>query len=143
MVSKLFLMLTIFVAFAQSREVSQQLRRNFYQLFTGFDMEQRIAYRIGQVGCLKSLLREESRYLGLGSLHRGNYSRDVSRFAFKQRIAFLLGQVNCLKLNQEIQQNVLNESKLVPSKSNLGNTSDVFPELIGIIKNHLQGISLK
>ena len=144
MVSKLFLMLTIFVAFAQSLDVSQQLRRNFYQLFTGFDMEQRIAYRIGQVGCLKSLLREESRYLGLGSLHRGNYSRDVSRFAFKQRIAFLLGQVNCLKLHQEIQQNVLNESKnlILPSKSNLGNTSDVFPELNSIINNHLQGISL-
>ena len=142
MVSILFLMLTIFVAFAQSLDVSQQLRRNFYQLFTGFDMEQRIAYRIGQVGCLKYLLWEESRYLGLGSLHRGNYSRDVSRFAFKQRIAFLLGQVNCLKLHQEIQQNVLNESKIVPSKSDLGNTSDVFSELNGIINNHLQGISL-
>ena len=142
MASIRFLILTIFVAFVQSLDVSQQLRRNFYQLFTGFDMEQRIAYRIGQVGCLKSLLREESRYLGLGSLHCGNYSHDVSRFAFKQRIAFLLGQINCLKLHQEIHQNVLNESKIVPSKSNLGNTSDVFPELNGIINNHLQGISL-
>ena len=64
-------MLTVFVAFVPSLGVSQKHRQNFYELFTGFDMEQRIAYRNGQVGCLKSLLRDENRYLGLGSTHGG------------------------------------------------------------------------
>ena len=73
-------------------------------------MEQRIAYRIGQVECLKSLLQGENNYLGLGSLHRGNYSRDVSRFALKQRIAYLLGQVNCLKIHLDLNQDLRNDA---------------------------------
>ena len=53
MASVLFLMLAVFVAFAQSCGGSQQLRKSFYELFIyRFDMEQRIAYCIGQVGCL-------------------------------------------------------------------------------------------
>ena len=70
---------------------------NSTELFRGYSLEQRIAYRIGQVECLKSL-QDSDAPLGLGSLHRGNYSRDVSRFALKQRIAFLLGQENCKKI---------------------------------------------
>ena len=101
------LMLVAFVAFAPRLGASRQLiRSNYSELFRGYDMEQRIAYRIGQVECLKSLLQEENRYLGLGSLHRGNYSHDVSRFALKQRIAYLLGQVNCLKLHLNLNQDI-------------------------------------
>ena len=74
------------------------VRGNYTELFRGYSLEQRIAYRIGQVECLKSL-QDSDAPLGLGSLHRGNYSRDVSRFALKQRIAFLLGQVNCLSIH--------------------------------------------
>ena len=53
--------------------------------------------------------------LGLGSLHRGNYSRDVSRFALKQRIAFLRGQLNCLKIHLSLQPAPQDEpARLVP-----------------------------
>ena len=79
------------------------VRGNYTELFRGYSLEQRIAYRIGQVECLKSL-QDSDAPLGLGSLHRGNYSRDVSRFALKQRIAFLLGQVNCLKIHISLDQ---------------------------------------
>ena len=115
----IFLMLVEFVAFAPSFGASQQLiRSNYSKLFRGYNMEQCIAYRIGQVECLKSLLQGENRYLGLGSLHRGNYSCDISRFALKQRIAYLLGQVNCLKIHLNLNQDVGNDSKMVPP--NLG-----------------------
>ena len=140
-------MLTVFVAFAPSLGVSQKLRQNFHELFTGFDMEQRIAYRIGQVGCLKDLFygKKTDIYIGLGSLHRGNYSHNVSRFALKQRIAFLLGQFNCLRLHLKIDHlDVRNESKMVPPDSNLGrhNSSDVVPESNSTINNQLQGTPL-
>ena len=104
-------MLVEFAAFAPNFGASQQLiRSNYSNLFRGYDMEQRIAYRIGQVECLKSLLQGENNYLGLGSLHRGNYSRDVSRFALKQRIAYLLGQVNCLKIHLDLNQDLRNDA---------------------------------
>ena len=80
------------------------VRGNYTELFRGYSLEQRIAYRIGQVECLKSLQNSDAP-LGLGSIHRGNYSRDVSRFALKQRIAFLLGQVNCLKIHLNLDHN--------------------------------------
>ena len=79
------------------------VRGKYTELFRGYDLKQRIAYRIGQVECLMSLLQEDNALLGLGSLHRGNYSRDVSRFALKQRIAFLLGQLNCLKIHISLE----------------------------------------
>ena len=76
------------------------VRGNYTELFRGYSLEQRIAYRIRKVECLKS----RDALLSLGSLHRGNYSRDVSRVALKQRIAFLLGQVNCLKIHLNLDQ---------------------------------------
>ena len=114
----IFLMLVEFVTFAPSFGASQQLiRSNYSELFRGYNMEQRIAYRIGQVECLKSLLQGENDYLGLGSLHRGNYSRDVSRFALRQRIAYLLGQVNCLKIHLDLNQDVRNDVPQVAPES--------------------------
>ena len=68
------------------------------ELFSGYDLRQRIAYRIGQVECLKSLLSEGNTQYGLGALHRGNYTTDITRFSLRQRIAFLMGQVQCLKI---------------------------------------------
>ena len=120
-------MLVEFVTFAPSFGASQQLvRSNYSELFSGYSMEQRIAYRIGQVECLKSLLQGENRYLGLGSLHRGNYSRDVSRFALKQRIAYLLGQVNCLKIHLNLNQDVRNDVPEVASESScIGNNQGI------------------
>ena len=54
-------MLVEFVAFAPSFGASQQLiRSNYSELFKGYNMEQRIAYRIGQVECLKSLLHYQA-----------------------------------------------------------------------------------
>lgn len=83
------------------------LRANHSEVFAGFDLKQRIAYRIGQVECLKTLLSQnESRsaQYGLGSLHRGDYASDITRFGFKQRIAFLLGQVQCLKIHLTLEK---------------------------------------
>ena len=80
------------------------VRGNYTELFRGYNLKQRIAYRIGQVECLKSLQENADAPLGLGNLHRGNYSRDVSRFALKQRIAFLLGQLNCMKIHISLDQ---------------------------------------
>ena len=77
------------------------LRENNTSFVAGLNIKQRIAFRIGQVECLKTLLSEgeyRNAQYGLGALHRGNYNRDISRFDFKQRIAFLLGQVQCLKI---------------------------------------------
>ena len=34
--------------------------QKFYELFTGFDMEQHIAYHIGQVGCLKLFYKKKT-----------------------------------------------------------------------------------
>ena len=85
-------LLLIFVAVVPCCICAPSVRGNYTELFRGYNLKQ----RIGQVECLKSL-QENDAPLGLGSLHRGNYSRDVSRFALKQRIAFLLGQLNCLK----------------------------------------------
>ena len=48
------------------------------ELFSGYDLKQRIAYRIGQVECLKSLLNESNTEYGLGALHRGNYTPPIS-----------------------------------------------------------------
>ena len=81
-------------------------RGNYTHTFVGFTLEQRIAFRIGQVECLKTLLSESdyrNAQYGLGSLHRGNYSRDITRFHLKQRIAFLLGQVQCLKIHISLE----------------------------------------
>ena len=77
---------------------------NYTELFRGYSLQQRIAYRIGQVECLKSLLDSDAPLGLIGSLHHGNYSRDVSRFTPKQRIAFLLGQENCQKVNLSLDQ---------------------------------------
>ena len=96
-------LLLIFGAVVPCCICAPSVRGNYTELFRGYDLKQRIAYRIGQVECLKSL-QENDAPLGLGSLHRGNYSRDVSRFALKQRIAFLLGQLNCLKIHLSLDQ---------------------------------------
>ena len=96
------ILLMIFGAVVPCCICAPSVRGNYTELFRGYDLKQRIAYRIGQVECLKSL-QENDAPLGLGSLHRGNYSRDVSRFALKQRIAFLLGQLNCLKIHLSLE----------------------------------------
>ena len=75
------------------------------ELFSGYDLRQRIAYRIGQVECLKSLLSEGNTQYGLGALHRGNYTTDITRFSLRQRIAFLMGQVQCLKIHLSLEGN--------------------------------------
>ena len=79
---------------------------NYTELFSSFDLKQRIAYRIGQVECLKTLLSDNtSTQYGLGALHRGDYNTDITRFSIKQRIAFLHGQVQCLKIHLRIEGN--------------------------------------
>ena len=84
------------------------IRQNYTGVLAGYTLKQRIAFRIGQVECLKTLLSEgeyRNAQYGLGALHRGNYSRDISRFDLKQRIAFLLGQVQCLKIHIILEGN--------------------------------------
>ena len=79
------------------------------------DLKERIAFHIGQVECLKTLLSEgehRNADYGLGALHRGNYIKDISRFDFKQRITFLLGQVQCLKIHATM--GAKNDSRQVP-----------------------------
>ena len=80
------------------------------ELFSGYDLKQRMAYRIGQVECLKSLLSEGNTQYGLGALHRGNYTTDITRFSLRQRIAFLMGQVQCLKIYLSLEGNRTNTS---------------------------------
>ena len=80
------------------------------ELFSGYDLRQRIAYRIGQMECLKSLLSEGNTQYGLGALHRGNYTTDITRFSLGQRIAFLMGQVQCLKFHLSLEGNRTNTS---------------------------------
>ena len=90
------------------------LRGYLTHTFVGFTLKQRIAFRIGQVECLKTLLSEDEfrrAQFGLGTLHLGNYSRDITRFDLKQRIAFLFGQVQCLKIYANLDRN--NESSPV------------------------------
>ena len=64
------------------------VRANYTELFSSFDLKQRIAYRIGQVECLKTLLSDNGTQYGLGALHRGDYNTDITRFSIKQRIAW-------------------------------------------------------
>ena len=81
---------------------------NYTDTFVGFTIKQRIAFRIGQVECLKTLLGEgeyRNAQYGLGSLHCGNYNRDITRIDLKQHIAFLLGQVQCLKIHTSLEGN--------------------------------------
>ena len=80
------------------------------EMFSGYDLKQRIAYRIGQVKCLKSLQSEGNTQYGLGALHRGNYTTDITRFSLRQRIAFLMGQVQCLKIHLSLEGNRTNTS---------------------------------
>ena len=80
------------------------------ELFSGYDLKQHIAYRIGQVECLKSLLSEGTTQYGLGALHRGNYTTDITRFSFRQQIAFLMEQVQCLKIHLSLEGNRTNTS---------------------------------
>ena len=50
------------------------VRANYTELFSSFDIKQRIAYRIGQVECLKTLMSEDNAtQYGLGALHHGDY----------------------------------------------------------------------
>ena len=81
------------------------------ELFSGYDLRQCIAYRIGQVECLKSLSEGNTQY-GLGALHRGNYTTDITRFSLRQRIAFLMGQVQCLKIHLSLEGNRTNTNTI-------------------------------
>ena len=82
------------------------VRANYTELFSSFDIKQRIAYRIGQVECLKTLMSEDNAtQYGLGALHRGDYNTDITRFSIKQRIAFLHGQVQCLRIQLSLEGN--------------------------------------
>ena len=76
-----------------------------------------IAYRIGQVECLKSLLSEGNTQYGLGALHRGNYTTDITRFSLRQQIAFLMGQLQCLKIHLNLEGNRTN-TNTVPGEHN-------------------------
>ena len=87
------------------------------ELFSGYDLKQRIAYCIGQVECLKSLLSVGNTQYGLGALHRGNYTTDITRFSLRQRIAFLMGQVQCLKIHLSLEGNRTN-TNTVPGEHN-------------------------
>ena len=82
------------------------VRASNTELFSCYDHKQRIAYRIGQVECLKSLLSEGNTQYGLGALHRGNYTTDITRFSLRQQIAFLMGQVQCLKIHLSLEGNI-------------------------------------
>ena len=79
------------------------VRANYTELFSSFDLKQRIAYRIGQVECLKTLLSDNVTQYGLGALHHGDYNTDITRFSIKQRIAFLHGQVQCLRIHLTLE----------------------------------------
>ena len=82
------------------------VRANYTELFSSFDIKQRIAYRIGQVECLKTLMSDDNAtQYGLGALHRGDYNTDITRFSIKQRIAFLHGQVQCLRIQLSLEGN--------------------------------------
>ena len=80
------------------------------ELFSGYDLKQRIAYRIGQVECLKPLLSEGNTQYGLGALNRGNYTTDITRFSLRQRITFLMGQVQCIKIQLSLEGTMTNIS---------------------------------
>ena len=79
------------------------VRANYTELFSSFDLKQRIAYRIGQVECLKTLLSDNATQYGLGAFHHGDYNTDIKRFSIKQRIAFLHGQVQCLRIHLTLE----------------------------------------
>ena len=84
------------------------IHANYTGVLASYNLKQRIAFRIGQVECLKTLLSEgeyRNAQYGLGALHCGNYSRDISRFDLKQHIAFLFGQVQCLKIHIVLEGN--------------------------------------
>ena len=70
------------------------------ELFFGYDLKQRIAYHIGQVECLKSLLMSEgnTQYGLIWGLYIVvyNYTTDITRFSLRQRIAFLMRQVRAV-----------------------------------------------
>ena len=95
------------------------VRANYTELFSSFNLKQHIAYRIGQVECLKTLLSKATQY-GLGALHRGDYNTDITRFSIRQRIAFLHGQVQCLRIHLSIEGNKTrpNGNRTTPQKSN-------------------------
>ena len=81
------------------------LHGNYTSVVACFNVKQRIAFHIGQVECLKTLLREceyRNAQYGLGALHHGNYCKDISQFDLKQRIAFLHGQLQCLKIHASL-----------------------------------------
>ena len=86
------------------------VRANYTELFSSFDLKQRIAYRIGQVECLKTLSDSATQY-GLGALHRGDYNTDTTRFSIRQRIAFLHGQVQCLRIHISIRPHCNNQRR--------------------------------
>ena len=96
------------------------VRANYTELFSRFDLKQRIAYRIGQVECLKTLLSEDNAtQYGLGALHRGDYNTDITRFSIKQRIAFLHGQVQCLRIQLSLGGNTRpNRNRTTPQSNN-------------------------
>ena len=50
------------------------------ELFSGYDLKQRIAYRIGQVECLKTLQSEDqyrNTQYGLGALYHGHRHQQI------------------------------------------------------------------
>ena len=51
---------------------------NSVAIAADFNLKQRIAFCIGQMECLKTLLSGASDQYGLGVLHRGNYSSDIT-----------------------------------------------------------------
>ena len=97
------------------------VRANYTELFSSLDLKQRIAYRIGQVECLKTLLSDNATQYGLGALHRGDYNTDITRFSIKQRIAFLHGQVQCLRIHLSLEGNKTTHNHSLDQKSTSNN----------------------
>ena len=79
------------------------VRANYTELFSSFNLKQHIAYRIGQVECLKTLLSKATQY-GLGALHRGDYNTDITRFSIRQRIAFYMDKYSASEYTSALRE---------------------------------------
>ena len=60
-------LLLIFGAVVPCCICAPSVRGNYTELFRGYDLKQRIAYRIGQVECLKSLQEKDAPLRALGA----------------------------------------------------------------------------
>ena len=80
------------------------------ELISGYDLKQWLAYHIGRVECLKTLLSEGNTQYGLGAILHGNYTTDITRFSLRQQTAFLTGVVQCFNFHLSLEGNRTNTS---------------------------------